>query len=271
MPRYYSNTAALSTISTPGGISTGATEVALSTSTGFPAQYPYTLRLEPDTANEELVTVTGPKVGTPGSFLITRAQDGTTAKAHAQGSAVVHGVSARDFQEPQDHIASVAVASVHGLPESAWEPEFTIYKGTDQGYNNDATLNNDNVLRFTASANTKYRVELFAVCTGLTGNIKFAWAVPTGASGTRSVLGPNATSTNRDDTSMRTGAHNMNTEIVYGLNHASAAASIQERFVLTVGSTGGEVILQHAQNVSSADQTVMRGSSYMVVKKLING
>lgn len=269
--RYYSNTAALSTISTTGGISTGASEVAFSTTTGFPSQYPYTLRLDPDTANEELVTVTGPKSGSPGVFIISRAQDGTTAKSHAEGSPVVHGVSARDFQEAQDHIASIAVESVHGLPSSAWEPEFTIYKGTDQGYTNDATLNDDTVLKFTASANTKYRVELFAMATGTSGNIKLAWRYPSGATGVRAVLGPAASSTNRDDTNMRTGGHNLNTEIAYGLNSDGAAASIQERFVITIGATAGDVVLQHAQSISNAAQTILRGHSYMVVRQLING
>ncbi len=269
--RYYSNTAALSTISTSGGISTGSTEVAFSTTTGFPSQYPYTLRLDPDTSNEELVTVTGPKPGSPGVYLITRAQDGTTAKSHSQGAPVVHGVSARDFQEAQDHIASTAVASVHGLPESAWEPEFTIYKGTDQGYTNDTSLNDDSVLKFTAAANTKYRVELFAIVSGTNGNIKLAWKVPSGATGLRSVLGPAANSTSRDDTNMRTGASLLATEIVYGLNSDAYYTAIREHFVITIGSTAGDVVLQHAQNVSGAGQTIMRAESYMVYKKLING
>ncbi len=268
--RYYSNIAALSTIASVGGISTGATEVALSTSTGFPSQYPYTLRLEPDTANEELVSVTGPKVGTPGTFLITRAQDGTTAKSHAQGSAVVHGVSARDFQEPQNHIAATVVGT-HGLPDSAWEPEFTVYKGTDQGYNNDTTLNDDTVLKFSVSANTKYRVELFAIASGLAGNIKLAWKVPTGSTGLRACMGPSLSSTDRADTNVRVNASQFSTEIGYGLNSTGLYACIQERFVVSVGSTAGEVVLQHAQSTSSSDQTAMRGESFMIVKKLING
>lgn len=268
MTRYYSNVAALSTISTTGGISTGATEVSFSTTTGFPSQYPYTLRLNPDTANEELITVTGPKPGSPGVYLITRAQDGTTAKTHAQGAAVVHGVSARDFAEPQAHIDDVTPGSPHGLPESAWESEFTIHKGTDQGYTNDATLNNDSVLRFTAAANSKYRVELFAMCSGTGGNIKLAWSVPSGVSGLRAVLGPAANSTNRDDTNMRTGAHLFDTEVTYGLNGDTTYTTIQETFVITIGSTGGDVILQHAQGTSSATATTMRGSSFMAVRKL---
>jgi len=268
--RYYSNTAALSTIATVGGISTGATEVALSTSTGFPSQYPYTLRLDPDTSNEELVTVTGPKGGSPGTFLITRGQDGTTAKSHAQGAPVVHGVSARDFQEAQDHIANVS-PGVHGLPDSAFEPEFTIYKNTDQGYSNDTTLNDDTVLRFSASANTKYRVELFAICSGQNGNIKLAWKVPSGTVGLRACTGPAVNSTDNGNTLMRTNASQMTTEVAYGLASAMYWTAIQERFILPIGSNAGEVVLQHAQSTSHADQTVMRGASYMTVKKLING
>jgi hypothetical protein len=268
--RYYSNIAALSTISTTGGISTGSTEVAFSTTTGFPSQYPYTLRLDPDTANEELISVTGPKPGSPGVFLISRAQDGTTAKSHSQGSPVVHGVSARDFQESQDHIAATSVGT-HGLPDSAWEPEFTLYKGTDQGYTSDTSLNNDSVLKFAATANTKYRVELFAIVSGNNGNIKLAWGVPAGATGLRSVLGPAANSTSRDDTNMRTGAHLFATEVVYGLQNDALYTSIREHFVITIGGTAGDVTLQHAQNVSSGDQTIVRANSYMVVKKLING
>lgn len=269
--RYYSNTAALATITNVGGISTGSTEITLSTSTGFPGQYPYTLRLDPDTASEELVTVTGPKSGSPGTFLISRGQDGTTAKSHAQGAVVVHGVSARDFQESQNHIAATGVASVHGLPESAWEANFTVYKGVDQAYSNDTTLHDDTKLRFTASANTKYRVEMFAVCSGLAGNIKLAWRFPAGASAQRSVMGPALNSTSRDDTNVRLGSHSLATEVPYGLNSDIHWAAIQERFVITIASTGGEVCLQHAQNTASSEQTVMRAPSYMVVTKLING
>lgn len=267
--RYYSNVAVLTTLSNVGGISTGATEITPASTTGFPSQYPYTLRLEPDTTNEELVTVTGPKSGAPGTLVITRASDGTTAKTHAQGSAIVHGVSARDFQEPQDHIANTSPGSVHGIPSTAWEIETTYYKNVDQAYNNDISLNADPVLKFNVLANTKYRVALYAVASGLTGNIKLAWTVPSGATGIRSCLGPAANSTNRDDTNMRSGASLMATEAIYGLNSDTFYTSIQEHFVLSVGSTAGTVTLMHAQATSSSDQTVLRANSYIVVRQLI--
>lgn len=269
MPRYYSNIAAASTISTVGGISTGSTEVALSTSTGFPSQYPYTLRLDPDTANEELVSVTGPKIGTPGTFLITRAQDGTSAKSHSQGAVVVHGISARDFQEPQNHISATSVGT-HGLPDSAWESNFTIYKSVDQSYSNDTTLNDDTVLKFAAAANTKYRVELFLICSGLTP-IKVAWSLPAGTGGLRACLGPALSMVDRDDTNMRVSAPQLTTEVPYGLNSTSFFVCIQERFVVSVQGTPGDVILRHAQATSSSDATTVRAASYMVVTKLING
>jgi hypothetical protein len=267
--RYYSNVAVLTTLANVGGISTGATEITPTSTTGFPASYPYTLRLDPDTANEELVTVTAAS-GSPGALVITRASDGTTAKTHAAGSTIVHGVSARDFKEPQDHIANVTPAGVHGLPTSAWEPTTTIYKLVDQGYSTDTSLNNDTVLQFAAEANTKYRVELFAICSGSGGDIVLAWAVPSGATGLRSVLGPNAASTNRDDTNMRTGASALTTSITYGLHSDDAFwNSIQERFIITIGVTPGNVTLQHAQASSHATQTIMRAASYMTVTKLI--
>jgi len=266
--RYYSNVAVLTTLSNVGGISTGATEITPTSTTGFPSQYPYTLRLEPDTSNEELVTVTGPKSGAPGTLVITRASDGTTAKTHAAGSTIVHGVSARDFQEPQDHIASVAVGSVHGLPDTAWEDEVTIHKGVDQGYNLDSTLNDDTVLKFTADANSKYRVDLYCMVSGLNGNVKLAWKVPAGATGMRGVIGPALLSLTRDDTNVRIGAHGFATEVPYGLNSDIYFACIRENFVITTGATAGPVVLQHAQNTSGSDQTIVRASSWMVVRKL---
>jgi len=268
--RYYSNVAVLTTLSNVGGISTGAVEITPASTTGFPSQYPYTLRLEPDTSNEELVTVTGPKGGAPGTLIITRASDGTTAKTHAAGSPIVHGVSARDFQEPQNHIALTTVASVHGLPQAAWEDEFTIYKDVDQSYSSDTSLNNDTVLKFNAEANTKYRVELYAMASGSGGNIVLAWTVPSGAGGLRAVLGPAANSSNRDDTNVRVGAHQMNTVISYGLNSEANYVCIQERFVVSIAATSGVVQLQHAQQVTNGSNTTMRAASYMVVRKLVN-
>ena len=91
---------------------------------GFPSAVPYTLALEPDTAREEIVTVTA----TSGTTLtVTRGQDNTQAVAHSAGVSVRHAVSARDFKEEKTHAAArgydadqvildaVGQTHVHGL------------------------------------------------------------------------------------------------------------------------------------------------------------
>lgn len=106
--RYYSSTAQPTTLS--GAITNSATSMTVGATTGFPATTPYTLVLEPGTANEEIVTVTE-VAGT--TLTITRGEDGSTALAHSAGAAVRHMLTARDLREPQQHIA--ASTGVHGV------------------------------------------------------------------------------------------------------------------------------------------------------------
>ncbi len=106
--RYYSSTAAKTTLA--DSISSSATSLTLAAASNLPAQYPYTLILEKDTANEEVIEVTG-LVGS--SYQITRNIDSSGAKAHSVGANVEHGVSARDFTESRAH--EVATTGVHGV------------------------------------------------------------------------------------------------------------------------------------------------------------
>lgn len=102
--RYYSSTAAKTTLAV--AIDAASASIQLATASGLPSQYPFTLILEKDTANEEIINVTG-LVGT--NYTVTRGQDGSTAKAHNIGAIVEHGVSARDFTESRAHeVASTA-------------------------------------------------------------------------------------------------------------------------------------------------------------------
>ena len=89
---YYSSTAAKTTLSS--SITNLSATLELAAASNLPTQYPYTLILEKDTANEEIVEVTG-KTGS--SYNIQRGIDNSGAKGHNVGAAVEHGVSARDF------------------------------------------------------------------------------------------------------------------------------------------------------------------------------
>jgi hypothetical protein len=83
-------------------ITNSSTAIVLNSVTTLPTTYPYTLVLNPDTLTEEIVTVTSSGGGN--TLNVTRGQDGTTAQGHNLGAAVRHMITARDLQEPQDHI-----------------------------------------------------------------------------------------------------------------------------------------------------------------------
>ena len=110
--RYYSSTAVTTTLSSTIGVSDAQINVA--SSSGFPSSYPYTLILEKDSANEEIVTVTG-VIGS--AFSVTRGVDGTSARTHSAGTAVEHGVIALDFTDFRSHQA--AGSDVHDIGATA--------------------------------------------------------------------------------------------------------------------------------------------------------
>jgi hypothetical protein len=109
--RYYSSTAVDTTLT--GAATSSGTTITVAAVSGFPASYPYTLALDYDTSSEELVNVTA-AAGT--TLTIVRGQDGTTGVAHDAGAAVKHVASARDYREPQEHIA--ASSAIHGVTGS---------------------------------------------------------------------------------------------------------------------------------------------------------
>jgi hypothetical protein len=106
--RYYSSTAIDTTLT--GAVNSSGTSITVASVSGFPASYPYTLALGYDTSSEELVNVTAAAGLT---LTIVRGQDGTTGVSHDAGAQVKHVASARDYREPQEHIA--ASSTVHGV------------------------------------------------------------------------------------------------------------------------------------------------------------
>jgi len=109
--RNYTSTLDVKTLAL--SMNSSVTTMQLNNLTGIPA-YPFTLVIEPDTTNEEIVTALSLDAGT--TVNIARAQDGTTAVSHAIGSEVRHMITARDLQEPQNHMA--ASSGVHGVTGS---------------------------------------------------------------------------------------------------------------------------------------------------------
>jgi uncharacterized membrane protein len=111
MARNYSNVAEETALST--GINSSDTSITVGSNTGYPS-VPYTILIDPGLATEEVCEVTA-VVGT--TWTITRGVDGTAASSHDSGAVVVHGYSARDLRDIQDHIADST--GVHGLASSS--------------------------------------------------------------------------------------------------------------------------------------------------------
>lgn len=110
--RYYSSIAVDTT--TTADITDSATTMRVASMSGFPSTYPYTLILAEDEATEEIVEVTAYVAP---NLTITRGVDGTTGRAHASGTTVHHGVSARDFTESREHEDDST--AVHGIADTA--------------------------------------------------------------------------------------------------------------------------------------------------------
>jgi len=80
-------------------------------SSNLPSVYPYTLVIDPDVSGkEEIVTVLSQ--ASTYVYNVNRASDGTSAVAHASAAVVKHMVTARDMQEPQEHINASGVYTI---------------------------------------------------------------------------------------------------------------------------------------------------------------
>lgn len=110
--RYYSSIAVDTTLTS--SVNSSVTSIPVTGIVGYPAQFPFTIVLDPDTALEELCSVTGYAANT---FTVVRGFDSTTAVSHTTGAVVKHVLSAEDLRETQQHMA--ATSSVHGITDTA--------------------------------------------------------------------------------------------------------------------------------------------------------
>lgn len=108
MARHYSSIAQETELTS--GASASATSMTVAALVGWPTTTPFTAVIDPDTASEEIVTVTD--VGGT-TLTVIRGEDGSTGIEHDAGAAVRHMLTARDLRDGQEHIA--ASTNVHGV------------------------------------------------------------------------------------------------------------------------------------------------------------
>src|SRR6266851_3614923 len=133
---FYSNVSVPDTIGNSGGLSSTATSIIAGSlaPVGYPASFPFKLRLEPGTPSEELVKIISGSgtaldpwiVGQTvagGASALGRGWDGTLAAPHDQNLALQHGMTQEDLALSRAHeiLANANPSQLpHGLPLSAW-------------------------------------------------------------------------------------------------------------------------------------------------------
>lgn len=143
----------------------------------------------------------------------------------------------------------------------------TFVKSSDQTYNTQTTFQNDTHLTCSLEAASTYEVVMNLVMSGTDGDIKTKWLVPSDATGYKICQGPALTSTDREDTNMATAAHNLATVRNYGLAHLTNYAGAREAGLI-VTTTAGTLVLQHAQNSSTANNSGLITNSWMTIRKI---
>lgn len=176
--RYYSSTAVDTTLAV--GISNASTSMTVSSTTGFPTSYPYTLAIDYDTSKEELVNIInasgttltiGVVAGGTGDITGRGVDQGAGYRvAHDAGAVVKHVISGRDVREPQEHIA--ATTSVHGIADtSTLVTTSSISSLTNKTLDNTNTLAATTVTSLTANSLTITGTEL-GYLDGATSNLQ---------------------------------------------------------------------------------------------------
>ena len=116
--RNYSSRSQQTTLT--GAVTSGASSMVVVSGTALlggvtiPAGTTFTIVVDPDTAIEEIVDATAVSTNT---FTITRAIDGSSAKAHSAGAVVRHMAIGRDYREANAHVE--ASTGVHGISNSS--------------------------------------------------------------------------------------------------------------------------------------------------------
>lgn len=151
---------------------------------------------------------------------------------------------------------------------SAMQP-IVVAMSADQSVTNSTTLTNVTELTFPMAASAKYEVTAIIYASGsTTGDLQTNWTVPTGATGLKGCWGPTSGSTDRTNTSMRSGAHGLTTAVAYGTSSTSAGIACIERALVTTSSSGTWQ-MQFAQNtVDASNATRLFTGSYVIARRV---
>jgi hypothetical protein len=140
-------------------------------------------------------------------------------------------------------------------------------KTADESLTSNTTLQDDNDLSVTVAANSVYEVEFGLVYeAGTTGDIKYKWVAPAGATFTHSANRLNVGATLTGDDTVSVDA--ISVTVSAGGLGTGVSLPIEGKGLLRVASTAGTFKLQWAQDTSSAGATIMKADSFIVLRRV---
>ena len=145
----------------------------------------------------------------------------------------------------------------------------TIYKNTNQSLNSSITLQSDNDLKFTALANSGYYIKIGILyhTSNSGGGIQY------------NILAPSITSpaTSLFFTGQKTSGSNSSVPVVTsGSSTDNSTTTVPDTTprmifiegVINIDTTGGDIILQWAQQISNGSDTVILKGSFLTYEQL---
>ncbi|GAA4626596.1 hypothetical protein GCM10023196_035480 [Actinoallomurus vinaceus] len=139
-----------------------------------------------------------------------------------------------------------------------------VRKLSDQTVSNSTTLVNATDLSIPVAANATYLVRLRAsYSASTTGDVKFSWTSPSGATVQRYIIGPTSGTTDTSATTVQMRRRSGTASPAGGDGTANFSTYQEDISVQTTG-TAGTLQLQFAQNtVDAANGTILRADSYI--------
>jgi hypothetical protein len=135
-------------------------------------------------------------------------------------------------------------------------------KTADESVTSSTTLQDDNHLLFAIGVSEIWMAEASLYYTsGTTGDLKFAWSVPSGATGTHSYVGFDISIVFNSDVSTT-----LSTPLSVGGSGAIRLAQL--RAIIVNSTNAGNVTLQWAQNVSDGTATTVLTNSVLLAHRI---
>lgn len=221
----------------------------------------------------ESKTTSSPAVGTTGRRAVLRLDVAARTVriaiiSSSDGTAAIPALTQTDGVTWEIPLASFTITTGGVIGALTDQREFTaardneVVKAADETVNNSAALQDDDELFAPVGASQTYIFEAllsYIAAASATPDIKFAFTIPAGATLLWSGVGGGGSASEQTETA---------SAAAKSWAATTALASVHVRGIVVVGGTAGELQLQWAQNVATAEDTDLKANSWLRIRRV---